>query len=96
MPTCKFSYDYLMTQLEGFFYYFIFDFREIGREGEREDKKLWCERKHQLPSALAPGDGTCNPGMCPTGNRTGDLLVHWAVPNQLSYTSWGPVRVPKK
>ena len=44
----------------------------------------------QLPFVPTPTwDPTRNPGMCPTGNGTGDILVWGMVPNQLSNTRWG-------
>ena len=45
----------------------LIDFRERGREGERERKKIDVGEKHdQLPLICAlMGDGTCNLGMCP-------------------------------
>ena len=42
--------------------FYLFIFRERGREGEREGLKHQCV----VASPMAPtGDLACNPGMCP-------------------------------
>ena len=43
--------------------YYLFIFRERGREGEREGEKYQCV----VASPVSPptGDLACNPGMCP-------------------------------
>ena len=60
--------------LLGFFFerFYLFTFRERGREGEREVEKHQCV----VVSHVAPtGNLAHNPGMCPDGNGTGDPLV---------------------
>ena len=50
----------LDEEVAGLFYLFIF--RERGREGEREQEK----HQYVVASHLPPtGDLACNPGMCP-------------------------------
>ena len=70
--------------------FYLFIFRERGKEGERE------REKHQgvVASHVPPrGDLARNPGATQacalTGNRTGDPLVHRPVLNPLSYASQG-------
>ena len=47
-------------------FYIIFDFREREREGERAQETSVKESDIDgLPSVRAPGNWTCNPGMCP-------------------------------
>ena len=42
--------------------FYLFIFRQKGREGEREEEKHQCV----VASHVAPtGDLACNPGMCP-------------------------------
>ena len=69
----------------------ICDSREKGRSGERQGEKHGCDRNmDQLPLACSlTKDQTFNPGMCPTRNQTGDLLVGRMTPNQLSHTGQG-------
>ena len=69
-----------------FFRFYLFIFREQGREGERKGEKHQC-----VVASCAPptGDLGCNPGMCPTGNQTGDPLVPRPALNPLSHTSRG-------
>ena len=51
--------------------FYLFIFRERGREGEREGEKYQCV----VASLLAPtGDLACHPGMCP------DWEMNWAIP----------------
>ena len=45
-----------------FLRFYLFIFRERGREGEREGEKHQCVVASQAPPT---GDLTCNPGMCP-------------------------------
>ena len=75
-----------------FFFKILFIFRERGREGEREGEKHLCERETSSHCLLhtPTQDLACNPGMCPDGNQTGNLLV-WrrTTPNLLSHTSQG-------
>ena len=68
-----------------FLRFYLFIFRERGREGQRE--KPQCVVVSQ---ACPTGDLACNPGMCPlTGNQTDDPLVHWPALSPLSHTSQG-------
>ena len=47
----------------GFFKrFYLFIFRERGREGEREGEKHQCVVAFHVPPT---GDSACNPGMCP-------------------------------
>ena len=56
-----------------FLIFYLFIFRERGKEGEREGEKYQCV----VDSYVAPtGDLACNPGSALTGNRTNDPLVH--------------------
>ena len=64
--------------------FYLFIFREREKEGEREGEKHQCVvASHVAPTTW---DLAYNPGMCLTGNRTGDPLVcsprsiHWAIP----------------
>ena len=55
------------------FRFYLFIFREKGREGEREGEKHQCV----VASHVAPtGNLAYNPGMCPDWNQTGNPLVH--------------------
>ena len=54
--------------------------------GEREGEKHQCVVASHTPPTR---DLACNPGMCPTGNRTGDPLVCRLVLSPLSHTSQG-------
>ena len=66
--------------------FYLFIFRERGRKGEREGEKHQCVVVSQVPPT---GDLACNPGMCLTGNRTSNYLVHRLALNPLSHTSQG-------
>ena len=65
-----------------FFKYFIYLF--IFRGGGREGKKHQCVVASCVPPT---GDLACNPGMCLTGNQTGEPLVHRQALNPPSHTS---------
>ena len=56
----------ILGHLQNFFYFFkrfyLFIFRQRGREGEREGEKYQCVVVSHM---LLTGDLTCNPGMCP-------------------------------
>ena len=53
---------YFMGILILFFIFYLFIFRQRGREGEREgEKHQWAVVSHAPPT----GDLACNPGMCP-------------------------------
>ena len=65
----------------------LIDFREKGREGERE-KNIDVREKHQLPLTHAPTwDWNCNLDMYPDKNQTCNLSVYWTMlqPNE---THW--------
>ena len=48
--------------------FYLFIFREKGREGEREGEKHQCV----VGSPVSPtGDLACNPGMCPDWELNG-------------------------
>ena len=51
-----------IPQILCFFKNFLFNFRERGKEGEREGEKQQCVVAPPMPHT---GDLTCNPGMCP-------------------------------
>ena len=73
-----------------FFFFFkdfyLFIFREKGREGERDGEKYQC-----VVSSNAPPLGTwpTTQACALTGNRTGDPLVRRLTLNPLSHTSQG-------
>ena len=67
-----------------FYIYFVFDFWERVREGEREGKKTSIGCFPYAPQGTKP-DWAC----ALTRNRTGDLSVHGMMPNWLSHTSQG-------
>ena len=64
----------------------LFIFREREREGEREGEKHQCVVASCTPPT---GNPARNPGLCPPGNRTGDLSVRRPVLKPLSRTSQG-------
>ena len=65
--------------------FYLFVFRERGREGERK------EEKHQCVIASGPKLGTCpaTQACALTGNQTGDPLILRPLLNPLSYISQG-------
>ena len=65
---------FLKFTLHSFFkIFYLFIFRERGREGEGEGQKNLCVvASHLVPT----GDLACKPGMCPDWNQTGNPLVH--------------------
>ena len=69
--------------------YYLFIFREgEGREKERErniDVQETSVASHTPPT----GNLAHNPGMSPTGNRTGNLSIRRMALNLLSHTSQG-------
>ena len=81
------------------------EYREWGREGEREGEKQQCERERdidRLPFIHAPTrDLTHNLGMCVTGNWTRNTLVCSMTSHELTHASqghseflmWKPVNV---
>ena len=56
-----------------FLRFYVFIFRQKGREGESEGEKHQCVVSSRAPPT---GDLAQNPGMCPDGNQTSDPLVH--------------------
>ena len=61
-----------------FFRFYLFTFRERGREGEREGEKHWCvsDRLISCLSKTAPtGDLASNPACALTGNPNSDFSV---------------------
>ena len=58
--------------------FYLFIFRERGREGERERNTDVRENIDQLPLTHAlTGDKTCNPGMCPDQELNKRPFVLW-------------------
>ena len=69
-----------------FLRFYLFNFRERGREGEREGEKDQCV----VASPTSPtGNLACNPGMCPHWELNHKPLVHRLALNPLNYTSQG-------
>ena len=66
--------------------FYLFIFRERGREGEREEEKHQCVVASRAPST---GDLACNLGIVPTGVQTGNPLVQGPALNPLSHSSQG-------
>ena len=67
-------------------FYFTYLFLERGREGERERQKHQCVVVSHTPHT---GDLACPPGVCPTGNPTGNPWICRPARNPLSHTSQG-------
>ena len=68
--------------------FYLFIFRQRGREGEREGEKHQCAAPLMCPLLGAwPAIQT----RALVGNRTGDPLVHRPVLNPLSHTSQGQI-----
>ena len=66
--------------------FYLFIFREKGREGETEGEK----HQHVVASHVPlTGDLACNPAYALTGNQTSDTLVFRLELNPLSNTSQG-------
>ena len=66
--------------------FYLFIFRERGREGEREVEKHQCVVAcHMAPS----GDLACNPDMCPDWELNWRPFGSQPMLNPLSYTSQG-------
>ena len=76
-----------------FFIFYLFIFRERGREGEREGEKHQC-----VVASHAPLLGTwpATQACALTGNWTGDHLIHGPVLNPISHTSQGRCLVFKE
>ena len=64
--------------------FYLFVFRERGREGEREGKKHQCVRETSINYLLyvpQPGTEPTTQACGLTGNRTSDLLLCRTIPN---------------
>ena len=72
-----------------FFSFYLFIFRERGREGEREGEKQQCV----VASHVAPtGALACNPGMCPDWELKRRPFSLQPTLSPLEYTSQGESR----
>ena len=69
---------------DSFFLFYLFIFRERGREGEREGEKDQCVVAFHVPPT---GDLACNPGMCPDWELNLRPFGLQPVLSPLSYTS---------
>ena len=58
---CK-THGFHFHFLQNIFPFYLFIFREKGREGEREEEKHLCVVASHMART---GDLACNPGMCP-------------------------------
>ena len=66
--------------------FYLFIFRQSGREGEREEEKHQCVVASHVPQlGIWPATQAC----ALTGNQTGNPLVRRPVLNPLSHTSQG-------
>ena len=84
VPLCLLGYLLFFISLK-----ILFIFRERGREGEREGEKHQCVAASHAPPA---GDLALNPGCAPSGNWTGDPLLHSPVVlSPPSHASQGPL-----
>ena len=76
-----------------FFRFYLFIFKERGREREREGKKHQCV----VASHVAPaGNLVCNPGMCPDWESNWQPSGSQPTLNTLSYTSQGQISFFKR
>ena len=70
--------------------FYLFTFKERGREGGRRGEKQWRVRETPIsclpPARLQPGSQPTTQASAQTENRTGDPLVCRLVPNPLSHT----------
>ena len=75
----------------GFLRFYLFIFREKGREGEREGEKHRYARETLIGYLLTPptGDRPTTQACALTRNQTGDLSVHRLVLIPLSHASQG-------
>ena len=77
-----------------FFRFYLFTFRERGREEDREGEKHCCVREKQLPLARPLlGTWPTTQAYALTGNRTSDLSVRRPALNPLSHSSQGSPHV---
>ena len=83
-----------------FLRFYLFIFRERGREGEREEEKYPCVRNTSLGCLLHSPDLARNPGMCPDRESnqwiSGCGTTHWVTPVRatgkfLMYKYWSSV-----
>ena len=78
---CLFGFSFLL-----FLRFYLFIFRQRGREGEREGKKYQCVVVSRAPHIE---DLACNPGMCPDWESNWQPFGLQPTLNPLSYTSQG-------
>ena len=71
-----------------FLRFYLFIFRDSGREGEREEEKYQCVVASCTPHAE---DLACNPGMCPDWESNQQPYGFQSALKPLSYTSQGPL-----
>ena len=70
--------------------FYLFIFRQRGRELEREGERYQCVVASRTPPTEVLAH---NPGMCLTGKWTSDPLVHRPALNPLSYTRQGIIQI---
>ena len=68
-----------------FLRFYLFIFREMGKEGEEGEKHQCVVASHTPPLGTWPATQACPL----TGNQTGNPLVHRPVLNPLTHTSRG-------
>ena len=71
--------------------FYLFIFKEMGREGETEGEKHRPVASHMPPTS----DPARNPGMCPDWESNRDLTVHWPALSSLRHTSQGIILFSK-
>ena len=81
-----------LANTNGFFLRFYLFFRERAREGEREERNIDVQEKHQLVTSQMPPTGdlahNCIPYVYLDLNRTDELqFLLWALFNPLNHTS---------
>ena len=77
----------VLVYLFWFLRFYLFIFRERGREGDREEKKHQCVVASHTHPLLGTWPKTQACAL--SGNLMGDPLVHRSVLNPLSHTSQG-------
>ena len=70
--------------------FYLFIFRERGREGERKGEEYQCVGASRIPPT---GDLVCNPGMCPDWELNQLPFGLHPVLNPLSHTSQGQNKI---